>query len=86
MGISKECLSNNSYFSPNSNLKSLSRAVILDAEVSKPKKTFEKKKYPRVVNVLKESIGTIIITKRILDLDINLTVTILLALTPAIEK
>lgn len=57
-----------------------------DAEVGKPKKTFEKKKHPRVVNVFEESIGATIITKRILDLDINLTVSVLLALAPAIEK
>lgn len=46
----------------------------------------EKKKYLRVVNVLKESISVTTIIKRILDLGINLIVGELLTLAPAIKK
>ena len=57
-----------------------------DAEAGKPQKMVEKKKYLRVINVLKKSVGTTTITKRILDLDVNLTVDELLASAPGIEK
>ena len=50
------------------------------------KKTVERKKHPRVVGVLKESVGATMITKRILDLGVNLTVGELLASAPAVEK
>ncbi len=62
------------------------KAAMPDAEASESKKTVEKKKYPRVVNVLKESISAITIAKRILDLGVNLTVGELLASAPAIKK
>lgn len=50
------------------------------------KKTIEKKKHSQVVNILKESFGTTTIIKHILDLEVNLTVSKLLVLAPAIEK
>ena len=59
---------------------------MLDVEVS-TKKNLECKWYPRVVNVLKdESVGATTITKRILDLEVNLTIGELLTSTPAVEK
>lgn len=60
--------------------------VMPDAEAGELRKTVEKKRYLRVVNVLKESMGTTTISKRILDLGINLTISKLLASAPAIEK
>ncbi len=57
-----------------------------DAEASEPKKSIEMKKHLRVVNMLKESIGATTITKRILDLGVNLTVGELLASALAVEK
>lgn len=57
-----------------------------DAETGKPKKAIEKKKHLRVVNVLKKSVGAKTITKRILNLEMNLTVGKLLASAPAVEK
>ncbi|MCJ1349891.1 hypothetical protein MMC31_008134, partial [Peltigera leucophlebia] len=50
------------------------------------KKNIERKRHPRVVGVLKESVGATMITKRILDLGVNLTVGELLASAPAVEK
>lgn len=50
------------------------------------KKNIELKKHPRVVGVLKKSVGATIITKRILDLGINLTIGELLAFALAVEK
>lgn len=50
------------------------------------KKGFERKRHPRVVNVLKESVGVTTITKRILDLEVSLTVEKLLASAPTVEK
>lgn len=50
------------------------------------KKTIKRKRYPQFVNILKEFIGATIITKRILDLGINLTISKLLTLTPVIKK
>ena len=61
-------------------------AAMPDAEAGEPRKTVERKKHPRVVNVLKESVGATTITKRILDLGVNLTVGELLASAPAVEK
>ena len=60
--------------------------VMPDVEGSQVKKSIERKKHPRVVNVLKESVGATTITKRILDLGVNLTVGELLASAPAVEK
>ena len=57
-----------------------------DAESGEPKKTFEKRKHLSVVNELNESIGATTITKRILDLGVNLTICKLLVLALAIEK
>ena len=50
------------------------------------KKSFECKRLPRVVNILKELVGATTITKCILDLGVSLTVGELLASAPAIEK
>lgn len=59
--------------------------TMLDSE-PKVKKNIERKKQPRVVGVLKESVGATMITKQILDLGVNLTVGELLASAPAVEK
>lgn len=50
------------------------------------KKNVKRKKYFRVVNVLKESIGVITIRKRILDLGASLTVVKLLVFAPVVKK
>lgn len=50
------------------------------------KKGLERKRNPRVVNVLKESVGATTITKRILDLKVSLTVEKILASAPTVEK
>lgn len=57
-----------------------------DIEAGEPKKTVEMKKYSWVVNVLKESVNSTTIIKRILDLGVNLTVGELLAWALAVEK
>lgn len=59
---------------------------MLDIEAREPKKTVKKKKHLQVVNVWKESISATTITKDILDLGVNLTVSKLLASASAIEK
>ncbi len=46
----------------------------------------ERKKNYKVVSLLKESLGATEITKRILDLKINLTIGELLASAPSVEK
>lgn len=58
---------------------------MLDSEPVAKKGT-EREKYPGVVGVLKEPVGATMITKRILDLGVNLTVGKLLAFAPAVEK
>lgn len=50
------------------------------------KKNAKQKKHPRVVRVLKKFVGAIMITKQILDLEVNFTVSKLLAFAPAIKK
>ena len=62
------------------------KAAMPDTKSGKPKETVERKKHLQVVNILKESIGAMIMTKRILNLEVNLTVSELLALVLAIEK
>ena len=57
-----------------------------DAEATEPKKQVEKKKHQRVINVLKESVGATTITRRILDLGVNMTVSELLVSAPTVEK
>lgn len=59
---------------------------MLDAEVSKTKKIIQRKKHPQVINMLKQSVGAITITKRIIDLEINLTISMTQILAPAIKK
>ena len=51
-----------------------------------PKKNLERKKHLKVTNVLKESVGITKITKRILDLDVSLTVGELLTSASGLEK
>lgn len=51
-----------------------------------PRNNVERKKNPRVVNVLKESGGTTTIIKRILDLGVNFTIGELFASATAVEK
>ena len=46
----------------------------------------EKKKHPQILNVLKESMRTTIITKHILNLGANLTIGKLLVSASAIKK
>lgn len=46
----------------------------------------EKKKHPWVMNVLKEFVSTITITKCILDLRMNLTIGELLSSTPSTKR
>ncbi len=60
--------------------------AMLNASTATAEKSIERKKHPWVVNVLKESVGTTIITKRILDLGVNLTVGELLTSAPAVKK
>lgn len=50
------------------------------------KKGLERKKHPRVVNVLKELVGATTMTKRILDLGVSSTVEELLVSALAVEK
>lgn len=57
-----------------------------DAEAIEPKKQIERKKYLKIVNVLKKFVDTITITKRILNLRVNLTVDKLPTSAPTIEK
>lgn len=60
--------------------------VIPNAEAITTKKTIKRKKYLHVINILNESIGATKITKRIMDLDINLIVGELLASASVVEK
>ena len=71
---------------PTSALVPSQEAAMPDAEATEPKKQVEKKKHPRVVNVLKESVGVTTITERILDLGVSLTVSESLASAPTVEK
>lgn len=57
-----------------------------NANIGKAKKSVEKKRHLRIVNVLKESVRAIAITKRILSLEVSLTVGELLASAPAVKK
>lgn len=61
-------------------------AVMPGVKASELKKTVERKKHLRVVNMLKESVSATTIIKRILDLGRNLTIGELLTLASAIEK
>lgn len=57
-----------------------------NADIAIIKKSVEKKRYPRVVNILKEFVGATTITRQILDLGISLTVRDLLTSALAVEK
>lgn len=57
-----------------------------DVKVGELRKTVKKKKHLQVVNMLKKSVGATTITKCILDLEVNLAISELLASVPAIEK
>lgn len=60
--------------------------VMPNVEESQIRKNIKRKKYPYIVNVLKKFIGATIITKHILDLRINFTVSKLLTSALALEK
>lgn len=66
-------------------MKPNQKEIIIDSELL-VKKSIECKKYSKIVRVLKELFKAIIITKHILDLEVNLTVGKLLVFTLAIEK
>lgn len=57
-----------------SNLYFFQKAAILDAKVGESKKTFERKKYSQLIHMLKEFIEVTIMTKRILNLKVSLTI------------
>ena len=77
---------NSVLFSPIATPSAASETAMLDSDTTTAKKSAEKKKHPRIVNVLKKSVGVFTITKRILDLRVNLTVGELLASAPAVEE
>ncbi len=60
--------------------------AMLDADTATAKKSVQKKKHPRVVHILKQSVQATTIAKRILDLGINFTVDKLSASALAFEK
>lgn len=57
-----------------------------NADMAITKKSIERKRYPRVINVLKESVKVTTITKRILDLGVSFIIGKLLASATAVEK
>lgn len=57
-----------------------------NTEISKLKKTIERKKHLQVINVLKNSVQVTTITKYILNLWGYLTISKLLVLVPAVRK
>lgn len=59
---------------------------MLDSEPVVCKKETRRKKYPRVVRILKKSVEVTMIIKRILDLGVKLTVEEFLVLAPAVKK
>ncbi len=72
--------------SPIATLSTAPETAMLDADTATVKKSGERKKHPQVVNVLKESVGATTITKRILDLGVNVTVGELLTSALTVEK
>lgn len=68
------------------NLSFFQKAALLNTKTSKPKKTIQRKKHLRVINILKKSIGAITINKCIQNLRLNLTIDKLLASTLVFEK
>ncbi len=60
--------------------------AMLDEDTATAKNDIERKRHPRVVNVLNESVEASIITKRMLDLGVNLNVDELLTSAPAVKK
>lgn len=57
-----------------------------DPEAAKIRKGIKRPKYPRLVNVLKNSVVVTTINKRILGMGVNLTVGKPLASAPALER
>lgn len=57
-----------------------------EADIAISNKSVERKRYPQVVNVLKESARATTIIKQILDFGISFIVGELLASVPAVEK
>ena len=72
--------------SPIVTLSASSETAMLDADTATAKKSVERMKHPRVVNVLKESVGATNNKKRTLDPRVNFTVGELLASALAVEK
>lgn len=75
-----------STLAPALTLNQFQETAMPDAEAVESRKAIEKKSYPQIVNLLKKSVGAITITKRILNLRVNLTIGKLLALAPAIKN
>lgn len=65
---------------------SFQKATILNRKASKLKKSMEKRKHLRIINILKKFIIVTTITKPILDLKMNLTIDELLTSAPVIKK
>lgn len=59
---------------------------MLDIEVGEHKKTVERKKHLQVVNILKKSLGTMIITNHIWNFEVNLTIDELLILVLKVQR
>lgn len=62
------------------------KTAISDTDITITKKSVERKKYPWIVNVWKESIGAMTITKQILDLRVSFIVSKLLVSILVIKK
>lgn len=59
---------------------------MLDTNMAIIKKCVKKRKYSQIINILKELVEAIIITKNILNLEINIVVSKLLASALAADK
>lgn len=64
----------------------MSETVILNIDINMTKKCVDKKKYPQIVHVLKQSVGTITIIKQISDLGVSIEIGELSASRPAVKK
>lgn len=62
------------------------KIAILDVNTATTKKIIKKKKYPQVINILKEFVKATIIIKYILDLGVNLIISKLLVFALTIKK
>lgn len=57
-----------------------------NGEENQVKKSIERKKYSYIINILKKFVETTIITKHILNLKINFTISKLLIFASTVEK